>query len=586
MKKKILLTLALICAACCLFAISVSADKIVPSASNEYGELTVFDVAIGNTSISDLKDDGTVARTVLFDGTEYYTVPTTYILKASPKNSGGKVGEMLLWNFSELNTKLGKSFNKNSIIRSEIPSDIDFICSSNENYNNCNNVIEIIVNDGLRIWDNNDQRKVFTNCKKLVSIDISGMVIEHPKSAFAMFEYCESLESIILPDAYFDGTSYVNYDTNHMFSGCKKLKNIENFDGFFKGVTSLGYKTFYNCYVMPEFKLWDGLTMIEGRAFGNCYAITSMVIPDSVTQIGSNNSGGLTGTIETVFEACTSLKTVVLPSQVTLGNYCFEKCTALTAVWMPTKASTFGKQVFGQCGNSLNVTFYFTTEANTVTVTDMENKSDPYITAIKNGTDERLKFNTPVETKCIVFFGNHDFDSADLYDIVYASYDQMGFYKYTCPTCDGYTEAEPSAPALFTSMGASTPEFVDNGLAIGYIVDFDAIADYEGVTGKKVGYGVFAVSQNKLGGNEIFGTDGASADGVISLDLTDHGLDAFELKITGFETDEQKGISLAFGAYVFTTCQDEEAEYSYLQIGNPAEGEKYYFASYNEIKIS
>lgn len=583
MKKRIFLLLALAFAVCCLFAISVSADNIVPSASNEYGELTTFDVAIGNTSISDLKDDGTVARTVLFDGTNYYTVPTTYILKASPKNSGGKVGEMLLWNFTELNTKLEKSFNKNSIIRSEIPSDIDFICSSNESYNNCNNVIEIKINNGLRIWDNSDQRKVFTNCKSLVSIDISGLIIEYPKSTFAMFEYCESLESIILPDAYYDGTAFVNYDTNHMFSGCKKLESIGNFDNFFKGVTSLGYKTFYNCHVMPEFKLWDGLTMIEGRAFGNCYAITSMVIPDSVTQIGSNNSGGLTGTIETVFEACTSLKTVILPKQVNIGNYCFEKCTALTSVWMPTEASTFGKQVFGQCGNNLKVTFYFVTEANTVTVSNMENKSDPYITALNAENDARLQFNTPSETKCVVFFGNHTFDSLDVYDIIYASYDEKGFYKYTCPTCDGYTEAEASAPALFTSIGTSTPEFMDNGISVGYLVELSVIDNYTKITGKTVSYGVFAVSQTKIGDKEIFGENGAMTEGVISLDLTKESFSAFELKIVGFTTDEQKAAKLAFGAYVITS-DGEESQHSYLQIGSPTNGAKYYFASYNDIK--
>ena len=88
MKKKILFMLALALTLCCMLAISVSADTIVTSDSDEYGELTIFDVAIGNTGIRNVKDDGTIARTVLFDGKSYYTVPTTYILTESPKNDG------------------------------------------------------------------------------------------------------------------------------------------------------------------------------------------------------------------------------------------------------------------------------------------------------------------------------------------------------------------------------------------------------------------------------------------------------------------------------------------------------------------
>ena len=253
MKKKIFLLLCITVMLTCIFAISVSADTIKASSSSEYGELTLFDDVIGNTNISNLKDDGTIARTVLFDGTNYYTVPSTYILTESPKNQSGKVGEMLLINFNEINSKLGKSFNKNSIIRFEFPSEIAFVCNGNETLNNCNNVVEIIVNDGLRIWDNGE-RKIFTNCKSLVSIDISGMIIDDTKNTFAMFEYCEKLESVTLPNAFVKNGVAVNYNTNHMFSGCYVLKEINNFDNFFYGITSLGYKTFYNCKSMPAVK--------------------------------------------------------------------------------------------------------------------------------------------------------------------------------------------------------------------------------------------------------------------------------------------------------------------------------------------
>ena len=574
MKKKIVLVLAAMAMLVFAFSVVASADTIVTSTSNAYGELTVFDEAIGNTGISNLKDDGTIARTVLFDGTNYYTVPTTYILTESPKNSGGKVGEMLLIKFDEINAKLGKSFNKNSIIRSEIPSDIDFVCNGNETYNNCNNVIEIIVNDGLRIWDNSDQRKVFTNCKSLVSIDISGMILESPKNAFAMFEYCESLESIVLPDAYFAGESYVDYDTDHMFSGCKKLSRIENFEGFFQSVTSLGYKTFYNCQSLPNVTLWANLVTIEGRAFGNCYEFTSIVIPNNVKTIG---------TTETVFESCTKLKTVILPDSVSLGNYCFEKCTALEAVWMPTKASTFGKQVFGQCGSTLDVKFYFSTATSPITISDMDLNKDPFITALKAENDERLVYNTPLATKCTVFLGGHTFAPIAGDYIVYPNgYANPGAMVDVCPACT--TREEVATPALFTCLGYSASEFGFGGVAIGYMVNDLAILEYESVTGKSVKYGVFAVLQEKLGDGDVFAQDGTEANGVVSAEVGTFGMAAFEIKITGF-TSEQKDIKIAMGAYVMLT-KGEVTEYSYMQIGTKAEGEKYVFASFNDMVAS
>ncbi len=525
MKKKLLLAVLMVAMLVCMLALSASADTIVPSSTDEYGTLTTFDTAIGNTGISNLKDDGTVARAVLFDGTSYYTVPTTYILTESPKNQSGKVGEMLLINFNEINSKLGKSFNKNSIIRFEFPSDIAFICNNNENLSNCNNVVEIIINDGLRFWENSSGMKVFTNCKKLKSIDVSKMIMEYPNATFAMFEYCESLEYVKLPNSFKTDDGFITYTTDHMFSGCKKLEKIENYEGFFEGNTKLSYKTFYNCQVLHNITLWDGLQTIEGRAFGNCKAITEMIIPDSVTKIGTN---------ETVFESCTSLKKVVLPKKVALGDYCFEKCTGLTDVWMPTESSTFGKQVFGQCGADLNVTFHFATSSNTITVTNAELNRDPYITAIGKEGDARIALNAPLSTKCTVFLGGHTLDEAKsnpcagicavcgdatlaenpihnyATTIVYGNYLANGTKTMTCQN-EGCTHK--TAPVV-SSVNPIITEFKGfsvsndgNGITFGYTFDNAAIAEFEKYNGK-VELG-FVVAVKAFAGNDAYTSDKA-----------------------------------------------------------------------------
>ena len=525
MKKKILLAVLMVAMLVCMLALSASADTIVPSSTDEYGTLTTFDTAIGNTGISNLKDDGTVARAVLFDGTSYYTVPTTYILTESPKNQSGKVGEMLLINFNEINSKLGKSFNKNSIIRFEFPSDIAFICNNNENLSNCNNVVEIIINDGLRFWENSSNMKVFTNCKKLKSIDVSKMIMEYPNATFAMFEYCESLEYVKLPNSFKTDDGFITYTTDHMFSGCKKLEKIENYEGFFEGNTKLSYKTFYNCQMLHNITLWDGLQTIEGRAFGNCKAITEIIIPDSVTKIG---------TTETVFESCTSLKKIVLPKKVALGDYCFEKCTGLTDVWMPTEASTFSKQVFGQCGADLNVTFHFATSSNTITVTNAELNRDPYISAIGKEGDARIALNTPLSTKCTVFLGGHTLDEAKsnpcagvcavcaiatlaenpihnyATTIVYGNYLANGTKTMTCQNEGCAHKTAPvvsSVNPIITEFKGFSVSNDGNGITVGYTFDNAAIAEFEKYNGK-VELG-FVVAVKAFAGNDAYTSDKA-----------------------------------------------------------------------------
>ena len=108
-----------------------------------------------------------------------------------------------------------------------------------------------------------------------------------------------------------------------------------------------------------------------------------------------------------------------------------------------------------------------------------------------------------------------------------------------------------------------------------------AIAEYEEITGKTLKYGVFAVSQSKLGDNDVFSEDGTAADGVINADLSNQKFDAIQIKVFGF-TDTQKDTKLAIGAYVAIT-DGETTEYSYMQGGKPNENEKYCFVSYNDI---
>ena len=164
--------------------------------------------------------------------------------------------------------------------------------------------------------------------------------------------------------------------------------------------------------------------------------------------------------------------------------------------------------------------------------------------------------------------------------LIYDDYSKNGYYSYQCERCDNLNN-EKTAPALFDCLGYSAAEYGDGGMTIGFRVNEGAISDYEEITGESVSYGVFAAKAERIGNNDIFDENGASRTGVITADITNSGFNIFNLRIVGF-TEEQKEIGLAMGAFVGTS-KDGVSKYSYMQIDTPAMGEKYFFASYNDV---
>ena len=175
---------------------------------------------------------------------------------------------------------------------------------------------------------------------------------------------------------------------------------------------------------------------------------------------------------------------------------------------------------------------------------------------------------------------NPDHD-LEVVSIKYTNYSENGVKEIKCNTC-GYEDTSfVVSPALFTCLGYSVPEDGRGGISIGYTINNEAIKEYEKVTGKTLKYGVFAVAKEKLGNNDIFASDGAVANSVISAEISSYEFVSFALKIVGF-TDEYKELKLALGTYVAET-DGTTTEYSYIQAGTPKQNEKYCFVSYNDI---
>ena len=178
---------------------------------------------------------------------------------------------------------------------------------------------------------------------------------------------------------------------------------------------------------------------------------------------------------------------------------------------------------------------------------------------------------------------SHDYDylnneKAELISFVYTNYSKNGIKVVKCALCEQNGELE--AMPLFDCVGYSTYD-ISNGLTLGFKVNKEAMELFTSSTGKTVKFGVFAVSEIKLGDNNIFDENGNVADGVINADLTGYQFASFDVKVVGF-SDNDKDKGLALGAYVKVT-DGESTEYSYMQAYEPTENQKYSFMSFNEV---
>ncbi len=172
---------------------------------------------------------------------------------------------------------------------------------------------------------------------------------------------------------------------------------------------------------------------------------------------------------------------------------------------------------------------------------------------------------------------NHNTKSSCVYE---KGFMNVGKLIISCQNEGCAYKEESDMEELFTCLGYSSPDDGRSGLAIGFIVNSEAIQAYEEVTEKTIRYGVFAVSKDNIENKELFDANGKKANGVISTEITDYNFNSFEVRIVEF-AENQKDLKLAMGAYIALEGQSG-TEYAYLQNNLPNDGEKYAFTSFNE----
>lgn len=124
MKKKFLLMISMLIVFCCFFAISINA-----ATTNEFGTPEI----INGIDLTGMNED-TVARVVIVDANgAYHTYPAQYVVSSNTK---------FYYNFKPINSALGTNYNKHSIIRIEVPDNIQ-IATNCGDLSQTNNMVEI-----------------------------------------------------------------------------------------------------------------------------------------------------------------------------------------------------------------------------------------------------------------------------------------------------------------------------------------------------------------------------------------------------------------------------------------------------------
>ena len=346
----------------------------------------------------------------------------------------------------------------------------------------------------------------------------------------------------------------------------RRMASVKNLP---RNLTTIGSNAFDNCYGAFEGELYINAETIGGSAFNNAISnVTHLILGPKVKSIGTQAL-----TVLFAIQHHNEIPTFYAPEDIKPALVSIEFQCDVSQIKFANQGVNSGAFYFptttGRAPYEKLTTIILSHPDNAKYVTEGSVFNDftaDGINILFNDSDGLDDYVT----------AKHNFTILD--GISYESYTEEGKKTMKCADC-GAISYKSVAP-LFTCLGYSAAEYGDM-MSVNYRVNEKAISEYEEATGEKISYGVFAVTKKNIGKNDIFDAEGNALSGVIAADITGAGFNLFSLKITGF-TEAQKELPFAMGAFVGTE-KDGATEYSYLQIAAPAEGEKYYFATYNEV---
>ena len=233
-------------------------------------------------------------------------------------------------------------------------------------FDNCSNLTSINDIKYLNTANVTNMSRMFRDCKKLTSLDLSKFDTSNVKDMSYMFNNCQKLTSLDL--SKFD-TSKVK-DMSYMFSNCSGLKSLvlsKDFDT--SNVTDM-YQMFSGCSGLTSLDLSSfntaNVTTMK-QMFSGCSGLTSLNL--------SNFDTANVTTMSEMFSGCSGLTSLNLSSfntaKVTNMYQMFYNCSNLTSLDLPsfnTANVTTMEQMFSGCSSltSLDLSNYDNSKVTTM----------------------------------------------------------------------------------------------------------------------------------------------------------------------------------------------------------------------------
>jgi len=447
----------------------------------------------------------------------------------------------------------------------------------------------------------------FSNCASLTEITFP----KFKKLAGSAFAGCSNMKStneLILAE----GMTEIG---GHVFNGCTSLSGTVYFPSTLEKIQEYSFQK-------TGFEHFDLSKCINLTAVGGGYG-GPFTDNDKITSLDLSACVKLTSLKNSFAQGCDNLTEVILPPNLeTIPHKALAHCYKLQSIVLPASVTYVADEAFHSARNGQavktftvyiqsNVKFHETypfrdsgakiefvligdgvtlesfKAANTyagitnATVVDYLDPASPWTYTV----GQTITNHTIVENYCksLAITGEHQF--SDKISITYENgFGNVGSKITSCMNEKCGYEKNTEAKALFVCQGYSTPENGKAALVIGYLINNEAIREYEEATGKVLNYGVFAATQGAIENKDVFDKAENAISGAIAVAMESNKYKSFEFRISGF-TDENKDAKLAIGAYV-AEIDGNAINYSYIQDSSPNEGEKYQFVSYTDIASS
>lgn len=188
-----------------------------------------------------------------------------------------------------------------------------------------------------------------------------------------------------------------------------------------------------------------------------------------------------------------------------------------------------------------------------------------------------------LDTTKEVIYSSHSVNM-DEATISYESFLESGTITGYCDRCG--KEEKISAPKLFDFKGISVPINGDIEIYIGFSADYEAIAQYEKLSGNTVNFGIVAGAKAVLSENAPLDSDGNvinyQSGSAIKAPVDKTSKYAlYELRLKGFSTEAHKDAMLLVASYVHITDKDgKTVSVNYLQTKQVVDN-NFIYISYN-----